>query len=67
MNLEVDLQKYLLEAIATKQGLTGMIGGAPSNATVLMSGLPGSIAAAVSRELTSQGVERERVLFCDYF
>ena len=61
------MQERLVESIfGREQGLMGTVGGDPRDAAVLMSGLPGSVAAAVSRRMTAEGIERERVLICDY-
>lgn len=54
------------EILGGEQGLSGTVGGDPREAAALLSGLPGSVAAAISKELTSRGVDGERVLFCDY-
>lgn len=48
-------------------GLMGSVGGDPRDCTVLVAGLPGEAAAALSRALTAEGVAGERVLFCDFF
>lgn len=48
-------------------GLVGAVGGDPRDCTVLVAGLPGEAAAALSRALTAEGVAGERVLFCDFF
>ena len=61
-------QDGLLTAIfGHTNGLQGTVGGDPREAAVLMSGLPGPVTAVLSRKLTVAGVERERILFCDYF
>lgn len=49
------------------QGLMGAVGGDPRDCTVLVSGLPGGGAAALSKSLTAEGVAGERILFCDFF
>lgn len=62
------LQDGLLTAIfGHDNSLHGTVGGDPQEATVLMSGLPGAVVAVLSRKLTALGIERERILFCDYF
>lgn len=61
------IQSAILGALAKDGGLEGMTAGKPSEAALLMSGLPGPVTAAVSRHLTLSGIERERVIFCDYF
>ena len=48
------------------QGLAGALGGDPKECAVLMSGLPGSVVAAITRRFTLEGVTRERILFCDF-
>lgn len=48
-------------------GLMGAVGGDPRDCTVLVAGLPGDAAAALSRALTAEGVAGERILFCDFF
>ncbi|CAL8469738.1 g9280 [Coccomyxa elongata] len=50
-----------------QQGLMGAVGGDPRDCTVLVAGLPGDAAAALSRALTAEGVAGERILFCDFF
>ena len=61
------LQRCILAAIGEGGGLEGMTKGDPGQAALLMSGLPGPVTAAVSRQLTLSGIERERVIFCEYF
>ena len=51
-------------------GLAGAlaVGGAdPRRAAVLLAGVPGELAAALTRRLTHAGVSSERILVCDYF
>eukprot|EP00877_Chromochloris_zofingiensis_P009122 jgi/Chrzof1/4463/Cz14g14060.t1 len=50
-----------------EHGLQGAIGGRPAECTVLLAGLSGDLANAVSKELTYKGVAWERLLFCDFF
>lgn len=61
------LQASILEAIIEGQGLSSMTAGKAEEAALLLSGLPGQVATAVSRHLTTEGFERERVMFCEYF
>ena len=49
------------------QGLMGAVGGDPRDCTVLVSGLPGDVAASLTKRLSAEGVSGERVLFCDFF
>lgn len=56
-----------MEALAQDGGLQAMAGKDPGEAALLMSGLPGPVVAAVSRHLTTHGIERERLIFCDFF
>lgn len=49
-----------------EEGLAGALGGDPRECAILMSGLPGSVVAAITRRLTLEGVTRERILFCDF-
>ena len=61
-------QDMLETEIFEQNGLTGTLGGSdPRQCAVLLAGLPGEVAAAMSRRLAIEGVERERILFCDYF
>jgi len=67
-NRDEAMQDGLLTAIfGHDNSLHGTVGGDPQEATVLMSGLPGAVVAVLSRKLTALGIERERILFCDYF
>lgn len=51
-----------------ERGLLGALGGgSPSEAVVVMSGVPGDVAAHMTRRLTHAGVQSERLLFCDFF
>jgi hypothetical protein len=51
-----------------ERGLVGALGGAdPRDAAVVMSGVPGDVAAHLTRRLTHGGVQSERLLFCDFF
>jgi hypothetical protein len=51
-----------------ERGLVGALGGAdPREAAVVMSGVPGDVAAHLTRRLTHGGVQSERLLFCDFF
>lgn len=45
----------------------GAVGGDPRDCTVLVSGLPGRTAAELSKQLTTGGVDGERILFCEFF
>ncbi len=56
-----------MQAIQEEHGLAGMTQNNVKEAALLLSGLPGPVVSAVSRELTREGIERERVMFCDYF
>lgn len=48
-------------------GLKSVLGGNdPSEAAVVLSGVPGEVAAPLSRKLTQNGVLSERLLVCDY-
>ena len=61
------MQDGLEQAIfGSKQGLMGSLGGDPRDCAVLISGLPGSVTAALTRRLTLEGITRERILFCDF-
>jgi hypothetical protein len=51
-----------------ERGLVGALGGAdPREAAVVMSGVPGDVAAHLTGRLTHGGVQSERLLFCDFF
>lgn len=51
-----------------ERGLVGALGGAdPREAAVVISGVPGDVAAHLTRRLTHGGVQSERLLFCDFF
>ena len=51
-----------------EKGLVGALSnGSPSEAVVVMSGVPGEVAAHMTRRLTHAGVQSERLLFCDFF
>ena len=66
--MTLSMQAALEEAIFNGSGgLHGAVGGDPRDAAVLIGGLPGDATAALTRRLTSEGIERERVLFCDFF
>ncbi|KAL3136385.1 hypothetical protein ABBQ38_005642 [Trebouxia sp. C0009 RCD-2024] len=61
------IQDELEQAIfGSEQGLMGSLGGDPRDCAVLMSGLPGSVTATLTRRLTLEGITRERILFCDF-
>ena len=63
----VAMQDELENAIfCGEQGLAGALGGDPRECAVLVSGLPSSVVAAITRRLTLEGVTRERILFCDF-
>ena len=48
-------------------GIKGVLGGNnPSEAAVVLSGVPGEVAAILSRKLTQSGISSERLLVCDY-
>jgi hypothetical protein len=48
-------------------GLKGALNnGDPHEAAVVLSGVPGDVAAALTRKLTQAGVSSERLLVCDY-
>lgn len=49
-----------------EQGLQGAVGADPRAAAVLMSGVPGEVAAAITRRLTTAGIDRSRIMFTDY-
>ncbi len=49
-----------------EQGLMGSLGSDPRDCAVLISGLPGSVTATLTRRLTLEGITRERILFCDF-
>jgi hypothetical protein len=55
------------EILERPQGLMGAVGGDPRDCSVLVAGLPGETAAALSKALTAEGVVGERILFCDFF
>lgn len=50
-----------------KAGLADAVGCKPKDCTVLMSGIPGDVAIGISRLLSEQGIQKERILFCDFF
>jgi ferredoxin-NADP reductase len=51
-----------------ERGFVGALGGGdPGEAAVAMCGLPGDVAAHLTRRFTRAGVASERLLFCDYF
>ena len=51
-----------------ERGLVGALrGGDPNEAAVVMSGVPGDVAAHLTRRFTHAGVSSERLLFCDFF
>ena len=56
-----------MRAIREDGGLAGLTGSNVKEAALLLSGLPGDIVSEVSRELTREGIERERIMFCEYF
>lgn len=56
-----------MEAIREEGGLDGITQGNIKEAALLLSGLPGGVVSEVSRELTREGIERERIMFCEYF
>lgn len=60
--------EHLLEnAIFESQGgVAGVLGPRAKEASVLMSGLPGDIAAHLTRKLTHEGIPSERLLLCEY-
>ena len=61
------VQDELEQAIfGNEQGLMGSLAGDPRDCAVLMSGLPGSVTAVLTRRLTLEGITRERILFCDF-
>ena len=61
------MQDELEQAIfGSEQGLMGSLGGDPRDCAVLMSGLPGSVTATLTRRLTLEGITQERILFCDF-
>lgn len=47
-------------------GLRGALGCDPRDAAVLLSGLPGELAAHLTRRLTHAGVAGKRILFADF-
>lgn len=50
-----------------EHGLAGVLGGAHArDAAVLMSGLEGEAAAAITRALTHHGIPSERIMICEY-
>ncbi|KAK9802950.1 hypothetical protein WJX72_006330 [[Myrmecia] bisecta] len=58
----------LEEAIfGAEAGLAATMGGNPRECAVLLSGLPGDVAAGITRRLGIEGVAKERILFCDFF
>lgn len=62
------MQDALEREIFGEQGLGGTVEGSdPRECAVLLAGLPGEVAAALSRRLAIDGVSRERISFCDYF
>jgi len=64
------VEEVLDQALFGKsEGLLSALGGGcrPSEAAVLMSGLPGSVAGHLTRRLTTEGkIPSERLLFCDF-
>lgn len=63
-----DINGLLEQALYLHEhGIESVLGGRPSEATVLLAGLSGDIASTVAKELTFKGVAWERLLFCDYF
>ena len=58
------MQEAILKRLANDDGEAGV--GDLREAALLLSGLPGSASAAITRELTLKGMSRERILFCDY-
>lgn len=61
------LQSSIMKAIREGGGLADMTGNNVKEAALLLSGLPGDIVSEASRELTLDGIERERIMFCEYF
>lgn len=62
------VQEVLEEAMFHgPHGLVGAIGQRPEEAAVMLSGVPGDVAAHLTRKLTHAGVASERLLFCDFF
>lgn len=61
--------KECLDAVVfgASGGLAATVGGAPKEAAVLVSGLPGDVAAWLTKRLTSEGVDGERIMYNDYF
>lgn len=63
-----DINGLLEQALYLHEhGIESVIGGRPSEATVLLAGLSGDIASTVAKDLTFKGVAWERLLFSDYF
>lgn len=60
---EVLLEQALFHG---EHGLRGVLGCDPKDAAVLISGLPGDVAAQLTKKLTHAGVAGERILFCEY-
>lgn len=60
-------QDALEREIFGDQGLRETLEGSdPRECAVLFAGLPGEVAAALSRRLAIDGVSRERILFCEF-
>ncbi|GAB4816983.1 hypothetical protein N2152v2_004029 [Parachlorella kessleri] len=60
------LEQALFHSSSGEHGLRGLLGCEPRDAAVLMSGVPGELAAQITRRLTQAGVPGERVMFCEY-
>ena len=60
------LEQALFHSGGGEHGLRGLLGCEPRDAAVLMSGVPGELAAAITRRLTQAGLPGERVMFCEY-
>lgn len=52
---------------AGEHGVRSLLGDRVGDAVVLISGVPGDVAAELTRKLTQAGISSERVLFCDFF
>jgi hypothetical protein len=49
-----------------EHGLRSVLGCDPRDAVVLMSGVPGDVAAHLTRKFTHAGVAGDKILYCDY-
>ncbi|CAG9461107.1 unnamed protein product [Pedinophyceae sp. YPF-701] len=79
VGLPADLQKlpsaetrHLYSMLKTalfggEKGLEGCLGCPPYNAAVLLAGVPGPVAAQLQHRLVAAGVQRERIMFCEFF